>query len=146
MGSHETIFFMCAIFLVFKWPFPTGADNSTHIFFQYFVGCVIFPKRILKLCKFSSDMEHVRYVLRMRNSIQWSIVVWSDGNRSSRPDVISLEVMSPWIWVASPEILVMSPLRQTDVDLLSLNYFTNNRYLRAERQKRVFALTFIGYF
>ena len=31
-----------------------------------------------------------------------------EGNRSSRPRVISLEVMSPETWVMLPEILVMS--------------------------------------
>ena len=32
-----------------------------------------------------------------------------EGNRSSRPRVISPEVMSPETWVMLPEILVMSP-------------------------------------
>ena len=34
-----------------------------------------------------------------------------DGNRSSRPRVISPEVMSPETWVMLHEILVMSPER-----------------------------------
>ena len=36
-------------------------------------------------------------------------VIGQNGNRSSRPRVISPEVMSPETWVMLSEILVMSP-------------------------------------
>ena len=42
-----------------------------------------------------------------------SLYMYDNGNRSSRPRVISPEVMSPETWVMLPEILVMSPEKKS---------------------------------
>ena len=98
--------FFCNWFLI-----PT---NTLLIPWGNTTGCAGVQYFFLMLCRLQSFtvkvFKHIILTYRLlfcnaRN----------EGNRSSRPRVISLEVMSPETWVMLPEILVMSPEKKSQV-------------------------------
>ena len=98
--------FFCNWFLI-----PT---NTLLIPWGNTTGCAGVQYFFLMLCRLQSFtikvFKHIILTYRLlfcnaRN----------EGNRSSRPRVISPEVMSPETWVMLPEILVMSPEKKSQV-------------------------------